>query len=134
MTRRKSVALLIVGTLCAASLAQAGLQLGERPISRAEVIAAVKRQFAEMDGNHDGKVSQEEFERYREIQAALPDQGRGLTHIGRSWFERCDTDGDGRVSLQEAEARPLELFDMADANHDGVASIAEQSVAQLFVK
>lgn len=131
MTRTVIFALL---SFTAASAAQAALQLGERPISRTEVIATVKKQFAVMDLNHDGGISPDEFEAYREKQAAMPDQGRGLTRIGRSWFERSDVDGDGRVTLSEARGRPLELFDMADANRDGVASVAEQSVAALFVK
>lgn len=121
-------------SLAAASSAQAGLQLGQRPITRAEVSATARKQFAEMDANRDGTVSPAEFERYREIQNAQPDQGRGLTHIGRSWFDKCDTDGDGRVSQAEAVARPLGLFDMADVNRDGVASLNEQSMAMLFIK
>lgn len=131
MTRTIIVALLAFG---AAGAAQAGLQLGQRPISRAEVISVAKKQFAEMDANHDGAVSPDEFERYRDIQNAQPDQGRGLTHIGRSWFDKSDTDGNGRVSQAEAVARPLGLFDMADVNRDGVASLSEQSMAMLFVK
>lgn len=131
MTRTMIVALL---SLTAATGAQAGLQLGERPISRGEVIATVKKQFTVMDLNRDGGIGPDEFEAYREKQAAMPDQGRGLTRIGRSWFERSDADGDGRVTPSEAQGRPLELFDMADANRDGVASVAEQSVAALFVK
>ncbi|RYD89826.1 MAG: hypothetical protein EOP61_30815 [Sphingomonadales bacterium] len=120
--------------LTTASAAQAGLQLGERPITRGEVISTVKKQFAQMDRNHDGAIGPDEFEAYRELQAQMPDQGRGLTRIGRSWFERSDTNGDGRVSLSEAQGRPLELFGMADANGDGVASVSEQSLAALFVK
>ncbi|KKC24747.1 hypothetical protein [Sphingomonas sp. SRS2] len=131
MTRTICVALL---TLTAAGAAHAGLQLGERPIARTEVIATVKKQFAVMDVNRDGGISPDEFTAYREKQAAMPDQGRGLTRIGRSWFERSDVDGNSRVTPDEAQGRPLELFDMADANRDGVASIAEQSVAALFVK
>jgi hypothetical protein len=30
-------------------------------------------------------------------------------------------------------ARPVEMFDMADIDRDGVASIQEQSVAQIFM-
>jgi len=120
--------------MVAAAPAVAGLQLGERPISRAEVIATVKAQFAQMDADHDGSISYEEFGAYRDEQSERPDQGRGLTHIGRSWFERSDKDGNGRISLREAQSRPLELFAMADANGDGVATVAEQSLAQLFVR
>ena len=134
MTRTLIAALLGAATFAASVPAQAGLQLGERPIARTEVIATVKRQFAEMDVNKDGSVSPEEFERYRAIQNAKPDQGRGLTRITRSWFERSDANGDGKVSPTEAQSRPLELFDMADVNGDGVASISEQSMAALFVK
>jgi len=121
-------------SIAAAAPAWAGLQLGERPIARSEVIATVNKQFAEMDLNRDRAIDNAEFERYRERQAALPDGGRGLTRIGRSWFERSDVDGNGRVTAAEAQGRPLELFDMADANGDGVASVQEQSLAALFVK
>lgn len=121
-------------SLSAATAAHAGLELGQRPISRTEVATVAKKQFAEMDANKDGSVSPDEFQRYREIQNAQPDQGRGLTHIGRSWFDKCDTNGDRKVSLSEAQARPLGLFDMADANRDGIASLSEQSLAMLFIK
>ena len=131
MTRTIIAALLACTT---ATGAQAGLQLGERPITRAEVISTAKKQFVQMDANHDGAVSPEEFERYREVQNAEPDQGRGLTHIGRSWFDKCDSNGDGRVNQAEAVARPLDLFDMADVNRDGVASLSEQQMAMLFIK
>ncbi|ATE66971.1 EF-hand domain-containing protein [Rhizorhabdus dicambivorans] len=117
-----------------AGTAQAALQLGERPITRAEVISVAKKQFAQMDTDRNGTVSPQEFERYREIQNAQPDQGRGLTRIGRGWFDKCDTNGDGRVSQAEAVARPLGLFDMADVNRDGVASLSEQNMAMLFIK
>jgi len=131
MRKQFVVALL---ALTAASAAQAGLQLGERPITRAEVIATVKKQFAQMDTDHNGSISESEFEAYREVQSRMPDEGRGLTHIGKSWFDRSDANGDGRISPAEAQSRPLELFGMADANGDGVASVSEQSLASLFVK
>lgn len=120
--------------LTAGSAAQAGLELGERPIARGEVISTVKQQFAEMDRDRNGSVSPEEFEAYRAVQNARPDRGRGLTRIGRSWFDKSDTNGDGRVSPQEAQGRPLQLFDMADLDRDGVASISEQSMAAIFIK
>lgn len=130
MTRMILAALL---TLSITSTAEAGIALGERPIKRQEVIATVKAQFAEMDADHDGSVSYEEFERFREIQNARPDRGEGLTRITKSWFERSDADGNGRVTASEAQTRPLELFDMADVNKDGIASVSEQSMAMLLI-
>ena len=129
---KKLVVALLMFT--AGTAAQAGLQLGERPISRGEVIATVKKQFAQMDTDRNGSISQDEFLAYRDYQASLPDGGRGLTRITRSWFERSDEDGNSRITLREAQGRPLELFGMADANGDGVASVNEQSLAALFVK
>ncbi|MBY8821936.1 EF-hand domain-containing protein [Sphingomonas colocasiae] len=111
--------------------AQSAIALGERPIKRAEVVAFVKRQFAQMDVNRDGHVDPREYEAYRAAQGDRT--GAGLGYIGRRWFERADANGDGRVTPEEAQARPLQLFDMADANRDGVASLQEQSVASLFM-
>jgi Ca2+-binding EF-hand superfamily protein len=39
--------------------------------------------------------------------------------FGAHLFEMADTNRDGRVSLQEAEAAVLQHFDRADLNHDG---------------
>ncbi|MDB5687819.1 MAG: hypothetical protein JWR77_2408 [Rhizorhabdus sp.] len=117
--------------------APAGAQsqaLGERPIKRAEVMTGVKSQFAEMDRNHDGAVSPAEFAAYRAKQAAQPDGGAGLFRVGSHWFERTDTNGDGRVTIAEAQVRPLQMFDMADANRDGTASVDEQSMAMMLMK
>ncbi len=109
-------------------------ELGERPIRRAEVVGGVKSQFAEMDRNHDNAVSPAEFEAFRTKQAASPGRGEGLFRVGSHWFERTDTNGDGRVTFAEAQVRPLRMFDMADANRDGIASVDEQSVAMMLMK
>lgn len=123
--------LLAASTLTSPCLAQTAITLGERPITRTEVSRFVKKQFGVMDGNHDGHVSPAEFESYRAQQVGKEQAGIG--HIGARWFEKADADGDGRVTLPEAEARPLRFFDMADANGDGTASVDEQSVAKLFM-
>jgi hypothetical protein len=39
--------------------------------------------------------------------------------FGAHLFEMADTNHDGRVSLQEAEAAALAHFDKVDLNHDG---------------
>ena len=113
-------------------LAQSSIALGERPIRRAEVVAFVEKQFATMDANHDGKISPAEFETFH---ARQPPKARsGIGHVGGRWFEKTDTNGDDRVTLAEAKARPLQLFGMADVNGDGTASVTEQSMAMLFMK
>ena len=116
--------------LAAPALAQTVAQFPDRPITRAEVIAVVKRQFAAMDANHDGVVTQAEFDRFRAHQPPAPPSGvEAIAHIGGHWFERADAAHDGRVTLAEAEARPLQLFDLADVNRDGVVSVQERQVA-----
>jgi Ca2+-binding EF-hand superfamily protein len=130
----KSLIFLVTGVGLATALpcSAQSLELGQRPIKRAEVVAGVKTQFATMDRNHDGVVDEAEFEAYRAKQARMPDGGAGLYHIGSRWLEKSDTNGDGRVTLAEAEARPLQMFDLADANRDGTASVAEQKMAMML--
>ena len=104
----------------------------DRPITRSEVIAGVKQQFAAMDSNRDGVVTRDEFDAYRAAQA--PSSGSMFGHVGGHWFDKADAAGDGHVTLAEAEARPLKLFDMADANHDGVVDRSEQKTAMMMMK
>src|SRR5687768_3533778 len=133
MTRYMLAALIAVATQTAATpaLAQSGIALGERPIRRAEVTSFVQRQFAQMDTNRNGSVSPAEHQAYRARQASKAQTGLG--HIGRSWFEKSDADGDGRISPAEAQARPLQFFDLADVDNDGVATVREQSLASLLL-
>jgi Ca2+-binding EF-hand superfamily protein len=129
--------LILGGALFTSSiaLAQSRDELPDRPISRTEVRAALDQQFKAMDSNHDGRITREEFDTYREKQrtadapAALP----AFAHVGSRWFEKSDTDGDGVVTQAEAAARPLKMFDMADANQDGVISLKERSTALMMM-
>jgi Ca2+-binding EF-hand superfamily protein len=122
----KPFAVLVAILLPAAVSAQ---DLPDRPIPRSEVVAAAKAQFQKLDANHDGIVTRAEFEAYRAKQAAAGGDDNPFTHVGGHWFDHADPDGTGRVTLQQAEAHPLRMFDMADMNHDGVVSQNEARVA-----
>lgn len=123
-----AAAILVTG---APAVAQAQA-LPDRPITRKEVIAGVQRQFAAMDANHDGVVSRAEFEAYRARTADAP-AASPFEHVGGHWFEHADAAGDGRVTFAEAQARPLQMFDMADSDHDGVVSLQERKMAMMLM-
>jgi Ca2+-binding EF-hand superfamily protein len=106
--------------------------LPDRSIRRDEVIAAVTKQFAGIDANHDGVVTREEFDRFRASQAGRSAAASTdpFSHVGAHWFEHADASGTGRVTLSAAEQHPLQLFDMADVNRDGSVSLAEMRAAE----
>lgn len=122
----KTSALFVI-FLCATSAS--AQNLADRPVTRTEVIAAAKAQFQKIDANHDGIVTRAEFEAYRSKQAASGGDDSPFTHVGGHWFDHADPNGTGRVTLEQAEQHPLQMFDMADMNHDGVLSPAEARMA-----
>jgi Ca2+-binding EF-hand superfamily protein len=93
--------------------------------------------FARLDTDKNGQLSQQEF-------ATRPEgerggwKGRGKGHHGgmmgmgrggEGWFERMDANKDGKVTLAEATAMPLAMFDKADTNKDGTLSPEEREAA-----
>jgi hypothetical protein len=100
--------------------------------------------FARLDANRDGVLSRAEFD----ARAGLRDGARrGVRgeHAGRGHgrfsgrmgggfggraFAALDLNRDGRVSLQEAQARALQAFDRADANRDGTVTPEERRTAR----
>ena len=125
--KRPLIAVLLALSAAGTAAAQ---DLPDRPIRRTEVIAAVKRQFARLDANRDGVVTRAEFDAYRARQAPGAVSETRFEHIGAHWFDHADPDGSGRVTVAMAARHPLELFDMADVNHDGTVSVDERRVAQ----
>ena len=84
---------------------------GDGMISREEAAALpmIAKNFDQIDANHDGQVTLDELRAFHEQQRA-------------EHWKRLDTDGDGRISRQEAQAnapRLAERFDQLDTNGDG---------------
>ena len=122
----KTASLFVISLFATAASAQT---LPDRPVRRVEVAAAAKAQFQKIDANHDGIVTRAEFEAYRAKQAASGGDDNPFTHVGGHWFNHADPNGTGRVTLEQAEQHPLQMFDMADMNHDGVLSPTEAQMA-----
>jgi hypothetical protein len=100
--------------------------------------------FKDMDTDGNGAIARAEYD--AQLAAHHPDkaaeghQGMGLDHkdmghgreragtggIAERMFLRADVDKDGRVSLAEALAKPLQHFDQSDSNKDGVLTPAER--------
>lgn len=107
---------------------------GVGDVTRAQMIAQVKKTFALADANHDGFISRAEFAQRmgvvlnREAPATKEEAQRMLDAANRA-FNDVDANHDGKLSLAEASMRPLKAFDMMDANHDGVLTVAEKAAA-----
>ncbi len=105
-------------------------------ITRTEAIAQADARFAQMDTDHDGRISAGEMRAYREAMhdrmvasgrdVPVPPPG-GAKHDGMG--RRMDPNGDGSVTREEFEARALKRFDRMDANHDGTVDATERANA-----
>ena len=88
--------------------------------------------FERMDANRDGSVSRVEFDaatahrQHRLAERKLRRSGHRSGMIGAHMFAMADTNKDGRVALQEAQAAALQHFDMADADRDGMVTRDER--------
>lgn len=94
--------------------------------------------FAKIDADKNGALSKEEFSAPRD----RADRGdrRGGHHghgmkghhggMGGMWFERADANKDGKVSLAEASAGALAMFDKVDTDRNGTISPAEHDAAR----
>jgi hypothetical protein len=133
---------------------------GGRPLTRDDAAASVQRGFAALDTNHDGVVTRDEVEAYRQARRAEmrarrdgegapppPSSGgpggpppggfgRGVGPLLNSpaWFDLADANHDGRVTPAEAQAGAMALFDRMDLNHDGTVDPDERRQAMMSMR
>ena len=85
-------------------------------ITRDEIDAMAKKNFAEADTNGDGFLSEEEISEHRQMKREARKAER---------YARMDTDKDGKLSEAEFAVRGQTMFERLDSDGDGVATNAE---------
>ena len=105
---------------------------GNGAISRdeAKALPRLAKHFDEVDANRDGQLSKEEMHAFHEQMHAQHAQKRAQ-RMAEHW-KKMDADGDGRVSLAEAQANAPRLaqhFQRIDANADGFITPEEMKAA-----
>ena len=144
---RKTVLTLMLAASAVTSAASAQTPTTSRPpmrqdanqdcvATRAEAIAQADARFAQMDTDHDGRITAGKMRAYREAlhdrvvasgrDVPMPPEG-GRKHDGTG--RRMDPNGDGSVTREEFEARALKRFDRMDADHDGTIDATERANA-----
>jgi hypothetical protein len=109
-------------------------------VTRAQMKTEAKRVFELADTDKDGFMSKAEFRvrmgavlnRTPPGTAGAPskEEAQRILAAADAAFKAVDTDGDGRLNLTEATARPLAAFDAVDANKDGIVTVAEKIAAR----
>ncbi|MFM9829461.1 MAG: EF-hand domain-containing protein [Sphingomonas sp.] len=90
-------------------------------VTRPELIGWRSANFARFDRNRDGVLSSDD------VPAFLRASSIGIQLTGT--IKQYDANADGRLTRAEFVGGPTPLFDMADANHDGIVSKAEVDAA-----
>ncbi len=96
-------------------------------ITEAELQAHRAAEVAGIDADKDGKISADELKAMH--MARMEDRA---TEMSTRMIERMDSDGDGLLTVAEMAARPapVRMFGMIDADGDGAVTEAEIAAAQ----
>jgi Ca2+-binding EF-hand superfamily protein len=103
-------------------------------ISRAEVLERVKRDFARMDLDRDGRITDADLPpmmRGRDmLKGRAGVRGHGGMGMGMGMgfgqLMAADANGDGVITLEEAQAQAGRRFDLADRNKDGTVDTTDR--------
>ncbi|HEX8668420.1 MAG TPA: calcium-binding protein [Allosphingosinicella sp.] len=93
--------------------------------------------FARLDANRDGSVSRGEFDARAGARKGQRGEGRRghrgggmFARLGLQHFAEIDANRDSRLSLNEARAGALRLFERLDTDRDGTVSVEERRAAR----
>ncbi len=96
-------------------------------LTRAESDAGREATFARLDADRNGQLTREEMRAERGERGDRGRHGRrGGGRHGGPGFEGADANNDGNITREEFLARPTEMFNRIDANHDGVIQASER--------
>lgn len=116
-------------------------------VTKDEFLGTIKRRFAQMDLDGDGKITDADLPpmlRGRGVLTATGPtlgagedqmQGPGRGHGGRrgmwlGWLRAADANGDGLITLEEVTAQAEKEFARLDRNGDGIADQADRAIVR----
>jgi Ca2+-binding EF-hand superfamily protein len=103
-----------------------------RTETRADAEAMTTALHARLDLNHDGYVTADEIDQWAKQQTGATGQvGPRAEGVVRRFFDKGDSNHDGRLSLAEALAGTDASFAEMDTNHDGKVTPDERRAAMM---
>jgi Ca2+-binding EF-hand superfamily protein len=109
-----------------------------KPMAKADFVKTLNTHFAQMDTNHDGKLSRDEIVAAQQHDVAAAKAQ--LAKAAQAAFQKLDTNKDGKLSLEEymasipqvrPTATPEQILQQLDTNHDGKISTEEFDAPRL---
>ncbi len=109
---------------------------GDGKITEDEMKAAAEKRFADADTNGDGMLSADEMVARAEAQREARRVER-MTERSQAMIDRLDYDGDGMLSLEEAQRQaPADMFDrmLERLDTDGDGALSQEEIAAAKTK